>query len=755
MIGDTAPDDLTEDMAQDTPLDAPDMGDWTVRGTASDAPLPDTLASEEDGPPDTSLTDDLLPDDIALADDPMPPALEDAPDLPEDDHDPFDAFDDPLEPIDADVSGSTFVLTPPTEAAPKDAIALAGRRIFDIAQPRNDTDRMIGKISKQLSRIVLGDYDFRVELDTDVDNIHLQKLTMLVNLALDDVRRNVSDLKALANRLDATVKDRTRRMDLVISGSNDGVWVWTIATDNIEFSRRWHEMIGCSDCVTVSDWIDRIHTEDREAFQIALRAHLQGLTDLLQEQFRIRHADGTYRWMWCRGRCDRDEAGRPKLMAGTLTDVHEFRTVDDPTGLPNESALMNYLDGLIAAELPFGVVMAGLPEFRAMLEVLPPEALNLLRTQIARRLSRALPYNAYLIRMTGDFFMIVSTDEALDEGQMGKLAETLLRAFAQPFAIDGRSLTMPLTLGATRVYTPTLGPQSSDEVLREAWMSYRAARHSSQPFNVLTEKQTSQFSERSTTEAMIRTALSRGWFVPFYQPIVDGEDRSYCGYEVLCRLHHPETGVWPTGDFIDIAREIGLLPSITRVMISRALGMLAEWRRDGAPGAGHFVSVNIDAQDLAAAEFLPWLRDLLNEHGVPPWQLTLEINEASLMGNLAGTAEASAALRDLGVKIALDDFGTGYSSLTYLNQIDVDWIKIDRSFVAGLATDGRKRSMVRMIAVLAQQIGAQVCVDGVEEDDQMAALSEHAVDLFQGFLFGRPVSRQDIEAALRPPDLHA
>lgn len=638
-------------------------------------------------------------------------------------------------------------------AAMAEADSAAGRRLSDIVRPQTETDAMVAAIGDQLCAIVKDNYDFTITVDADTDNIHIQKLTLLLNSLLESARRNIRSLSELADGLEAKVRERTQRLDLVVQGANDGVWIWEPGKGTAEFSARWRQMLGLEQAAPgrIDDWLDRVHPDDIERLRAALRSHLQGTTQFLHEDYRILHADGTWRWMWCRGKCSRDADGRATLMAGTQTDVHALRSIDAATGLPNELTALSQMESLLKADRQFRAMVIGVPRVVSMKEDLGTAEIEVLRAAIARRLSATLPFDADLARLSGDFYVALLPCTPDAGCEVEAIADALTRAFSRPFEAGGRSIWLDAWAGATM---PIRGrAQSASDVMRDAWTSYRCARTEGRPFNLLSADQVAVARDRALMAQEVRAGLENGWFVPFLQPIVDLHTGATRGFETLVRLDHPRMGLLPPGRFIPVAEEVGLMGEISHLMLRRAVALLGDLARKGGATRGLFLSVNLDAARILQPSFVPDLAELLSSHGVPPANLKIEVVESSVIGNFALAARQIARLRDLGVRIALDDFGTGYSSLEYLNQLSFDLIKIDKSFMDGIARDRRKQSMVRMICVLADLLGAQVCVEGVETEAQADIARAMKVQMAQGYLYARPApAAEALVRAVPVPD---
>lgn len=645
--------------------------------------------------------------------------------------------------LDDDVEDVMVAAAPAAPAQP--LVPLPSRRLKDLMEPMTATDAMVASIGDQLCAIVKDNYDITVSLETETENIHIQKLMLLINSLLENVRRNIASLSHLANDLESKVRERTMRLDLVVQGANDGVWIWDLVSGTAEFSPRWRQLLGLesTSLTHIEDWLGRVHPDDVQRLRAALRAHLQGTTQFLHVDYRILHADGTYRWMWCRGKCSRDDSGRAALMAGTQTDVHALRTIDAATGLPNERTVLTHIEDLIKAGVSFRAMVIGIPGVVSMKEDLGTSEIENLRASIAERLSASLPFGADLARLSGDFYIALLPCDRAGTSDTAGVADALGRGFARPFVAGGRNMWLDVWSGATM---PVLDKSvSASDVMRDAWTSYRFARTEGNRLNLLSESQVSAARDRAMMAQEVRAGLDNGWFVPFLQPIVDMRSGTTRGFETLVRLDHPKLGLLSPARFIPVAEEIGLMGEVSHLMLCRAIDILGDWARTSGPEKDLFLSVNLDAARVMQPEFVGELAGLLASRGVNPGNLKIEIVESSVIGNFAVAGRQIGRLRELGVKIALDDFGTGYSSLEYLNQLSFDLIKIDKTFMDGIQHDSRKASMVRMMCVLSDLLGADVCVEGVEEEAQAEIARGLKVSYAQGYLYSRPLP---LEAAL-------
>lgn len=630
---------------------------------------------------------------------------------------------------------------------------VAQARLRDLVRPLTPTDAMVASIGDQLCAIVKDNYDITVTIPAETDNIHVQKLLLLINSLLENARRNIARLSDLADDLEAKVRERTLKLDLVVQGANDGVWIWDPATGEAEFSSRWRQLLGLEDVRLnrIEDWLSRVHPDDVQRLRAALRAHLQGATQFLHVDYRIRHADGTWRWMWCRGKCSRVETtGRAALMAGTQTDVHALRSVDPVTGLPNEQALMAQIGALIAAGQSFRAMVIGVPRVVSIKEDLGSAEIETLRAAMAERLAAELPLGADLARLTGDYYAALMPCDRAAPFDPSVVEAALDRAFGRPFETSGRVIWLEMHAGLTM---PVSGPGvTASDVMRDAWASYRCARTEGKRLNLLSEAQVQAARDRALLAREVRAGLEAGWFVTYLQPIVDMQTGRTLGFESLLRMNHPKLGLLSPGRILPVVEEIGVMDEVSDIVLARVIDLLAEWSGSTGPERDLFLTVNLHAARIVRAGFVQELGAALQARGVDPGKLKIEIVESSVVGNFEVAARQIARLRALGIKIALDDFGTGYSSLAYLGQLDVDLIKIDKSFTDGVAQEGPMRSMVEMMCAMAGFLGAEICVEGIEDAAQAAVVRDLGVGYGQGYLFARPMPVDEALAFLRGED---
>jgi EAL domain-containing protein (putative c-di-GMP-specific phosphodiesterase class I) len=315
------------------------------------------------------------------------------------------------------------------------------------------------------------------------------------------------------------------------------------------------------------------------------------------------------------------------------------------------------------------------------------------------------------------------------------VADKVLAAFQQPFAVAGHCLGVTVSIGIA-LY-PYDGADFA-ELLKNADTALYRAKHEGRNARVFYDRAMNAATlARMVLEAELRQALQSDQLRAYYQPKVRLADGALVGAEALVRWRHPARGLIPPGQFVPVAETSDMIVAIGNWMLGEVCRQLTAWRLQGLPALT--VAINLAARHFRQPGLADRLRDLLEAHGLPPQALELELTESTLLDAGADIAANLAQLEQLGVGLALDDFGTGYSSLSYLKRLPLTALKIDRSFVRDLATDPDDRILAATIIALGHQMELKVVAEGVETEEQRQILLEQGCDLAQGYLFDRPM----------------
>jgi diguanylate cyclase (GGDEF)-like protein len=339
-------------------------------------------------------------------------------------------------------------------------------------------------------------------------------------------------------------------------------------------------------------------------------------------------------------------------------------------------------------------------------------------------------------RLGGEEFTVLLDDIAGVDAAL-RVAERLRAAIESPFDIDGQRLFASARIGLA---VSTSGYSEPEEILRDAATALNRARaEGAAGVEIFDPAMRERAVARLRLETDLRKAVEAREFEVFYQPIVSLVTGKIVAFEALARWRHPERGIVGPAEFIALAEETGLIMQIGRSVLSDACHQLAAWRRTFGESAPEAVCVNVSSRQFLDAELPDIISGVLAATGLSASNLKLEVTESVLIGDIRVACATVARLQRLGIEWSLDDFGTGYSSLSYLHQLQVDTVKVDRSFVNRMGDSGDGTEMVRAIVELGHNLGMDVVAEGVETEAQLKGLRALGCEFCQGFLFSKPV----------------
>src|SRR5688572_4562064 len=533
-------------------------------------------------------------------------------------------------------------------------------------------------------------------------------------------------------------------------------WDWNLESDRIHFSPRWMALAGFEDHEVGSapaDWLQRVHPEDHDKLAREIETARTGDATTFECQYRLRHKDGTYRWMSCRGMVVRDNSGRAIRLTGSESDVTVTMVTDRLTRLPNRFLLVDRVTQSIERSRRY----KGFHFALLMIDLGTPTSpgrssavTDTLLTAVARRLETCLRipdsmpsvrHNDLVARMDGHYFAIL-LDGLKDIGHAKIAADRILGELLNPFTIGGREVRLSASIGIALSAT---GYGNADEVFNDAETALHRARvlggSHCEVFDtaILKSEQT-----ELQLEGDLEGALQRREFELFYQPIVSLESNEVLGFESLVRWRHPVLGMIAPLDFLPIAERTGFIVTLGTWILNESCRQLAEWHRSLPLSHDLWVSVNVSSAQWSDPLFVDQIEQALHNSGLDPGRLVLELTEGIAIANPAAVTTLLMQLRAMGVRISVDDFGTGYSSLAYLRQFPIDTLKIDRSFVRGMVTNNDTAEIVAGVMNLSKQLGLRVVAEGIEQEEQCARLRALSCHAGQGNLFATPL---DVEKA--------
>jgi diguanylate cyclase (GGDEF)-like protein/PAS domain S-box-containing protein len=460
-------------------------------------------------------------------------------------------------------------------------------------------------------------------------------------------------------------------------------------------------------------------------------------------------------WLACDPQCSSSETDVDfvQALANILSDAIRRRASEDAvryqalhdelTGLPNRTLLQEHLAAALdRSHDQVAVALLDIDNFKLVNDSLGHAAGDQLLAQVAPRLRAVLRPLDMIARLSGDEFVVL-LEQTGDEKAISGLAGRIVAAFQAPFQLEAGEHFASASLG---VAIATGGGRTPAALIRDADAAlYRAKANGRACFEIFDQAMRARTVERLSIENDLRRALERDELHVVYQPIVSLQDRSIQSVEALLRWQHPQRGRISPDMFIPVAEETGMIVAIGQWVLEVACAQASRWQQEGAPSVG--VTVNLSARQFVQSALADTVDLTLDETGLDPANLSLEITESALLKDTERVTATMRGIARLGVRFLLDDFGTGYSSLAYLSELPINGLKVDRSFVATLGLHERTTAITTGIVRMAQALGIEVIAEGVETDAQIEALRTLGCELAQGFGLHRP-SRAEVISEL-------
>jgi diguanylate cyclase (GGDEF)-like protein/PAS domain S-box-containing protein len=453
----------------------------------------------------------------------------------------------------------------------------------------------------------------------------------------------------------------------------------------------------------------------------------------------------------------KDPQGHTTHYVSVFNDITDARSKDDRirhmafhdalTGLPNRLLLEDRLtQGITAARrehMRLGLLFFDLDRFKIVNDNLGHHIGDFLLLEVARRVKACMRGADTLARLAGDEFVVIMADVGTPEN-CAILAQKIIESLGEAMEIQGHPIHIGASVGIA--VFPEDGHDGAALMQCADTAMYAAKNAGRGVYRFFQSSMSERAPQRLEIENGLRQAAENNELCLHYQPKVDVKSYAVIGYEALLRWHHPLLGQIPPDEFIPIAEDAGLIGNIGEWVINEACRQIACWRSAGH-GLKH-VAINLSARQLRNGVLLEQILAATERHGVPPSALEVELTESAVMANPEEAAGIFQALRALGVRIAIDDFGTGYSSLAYLRRLPIDVIKVDKSFVMDADKNEGDAEIIRTILALGKTLKLHVVAEGVETDAQARLLEAAGCDIFQGFLFSRPMPAADTELSM-------
>ena len=578
-------------------------------------------------------------------------------------------------------------------------------------------------------------------------------------------------------RIRRELNERNQLFEVITENAADMIGVVDVDGTRIYNSPAYQKVLGySSEELKRTPSVEQIHPEDQQRVQEAAdKARVTGRGERLE--YRMRHKDGTWRNLESVATVIPNEQGQTERLVIVNRDITDRKRAEETlahnalhdtlTNLPNRALFLDRVRHVLALSkrhmsYKFAVLFIDLDEFKVVNDSLGHAAGDALLMQIARRLSASIrgvdtisrsvlmqttsqvENEGSLARVGGDEFTILLED-IRDCGDAIRVAERLQERLIIPFVVERQEVVITASIGIAFCATSYI---NSEDLVRDAEIAmYRAKREGKARSQVFDTEMHTVAVKRLQLETDLRRALELGEFRVHYQPILSLQSGRIAGFEALSRWQRPE-GLMPPAHFIQIAEQTGIILPMNRLLLREACLQLRAWHSQFPSDPPLTMAVNVTPKEFAQPDLAAQMKTILGEVGIDPSSINVEITETIAMADPQRSSRVLSELKDLGVHLSIDDFGTGYSSLSRLQGFPVDTLKIDRTFISAIDTDRETRKIVRIIIMLAHQLGLKVVAEGAETAQQVSLLKQLKCELVQGYFFARPGDHTAAEALL-------
>lgn len=556
------------------------------------------------------------------------------------------------------------------------------------------------------------------------------------------------------------------RLVRVQSIAHVGNWEWDVQADKFYCSEEFYRIFGIDSLSFDGKYLSLlnfVHPADREFVNTSIKEALNE-KKLYSIDHRVLLPDGTERTVHAKGEAIFNGSGAANWMVGTVQDITDRKRTEEQirylayfdglTGLPNRTLFKEHLERAMLYATRHNKMIAllflDMDRFKNINDTLGHDAGDKLLKEMAGRLKTSVRKTdsvshegpelvGTVSRLGGDEFTILLSD-IVQIQDVSRVARRILEALAFPFLLDGNEIVITASIGIS-IY-----PNDSTDIvnlIKDADTAmYRAKELGKNNFQFYTQSMNDKAFELLVMEGQLHKALEREEFFLHYQPQVDIRTGRIIGVEALVRWQHPELGMVSPASFIPLAEETGLIIPIDEWVLKTACSQNKKWQTAGLSPIK--ISINLSAKHFVRINLMETIAKIVNDTGMDPHYLDLEITEGVLIKNVKELITIFQELKGIGVSLLIDDFGTGYSSLSYLKKFPLDVLKIDQSFIGEITTDSGSAAITKTIIEMAHNLNLRALAEGVETEAQFTFLLENGCDLFQGYLFSKPQPAEEI-----------
>jgi diguanylate cyclase (GGDEF)-like protein/PAS domain S-box-containing protein len=545
-----------------------------------------------------------------------------------------------------------------------------------------------------------------------------------------------------------------------------GYWDWDVESNALYWSDEVYNLLSVLPGEFINNheaFKSRTHPEDLEKIRQAVRQSLKQNTPYSVE-YKVNRPDQKFQIVRQHADLIKNEDGKVVRFLGIVQDVTETHVAQDEirhlayydslTGLPNRTLFHDRLDYVLKmakrTESNLAILIIDLDRFKNINDSLGHDVGDKFLQSVASTLKSVTRETDTMARLGGDEFALI-LDGVCSNDAVAKVAEKILEILAKSHYVQGNELISTGSIGITVSSAECLDKES---LIRQADLAmYKAKEGGGNQFCFFNEEMKSRAHQSMSLERELREALENNEFALYYQPKISVKTGEIKGMEALIRWWHPEKGLIPPLDFIPVAEETGLIVPIGKWVMEEACKQTHLWHQQGFKKL--MISVNVSVRQFLHLGFTNDLCSVLDDSGIDRQCVDLEITESCTMNNIEASIRLLNTLREMGVRISMDDFGTGFSSLSFLNQLPLDTLKVDRAFIKNINSEGENGELAKLIIAMAKSLGLTVVAEGIETQAQLSFLKNNECDEFQGYLVSPPVPADEFEALLRSRDLIA
>lgn len=543
-------------------------------------------------------------------------------------------------------------------------------------------------------------------------------------------------------------KNNTKKLDNLfnaLSISSEGTYVYVVdVKNNIS---RWSDTAvnyyGLPDRYIVDTdkiWLERIHPDYVEAYVQSINDVFAGVIAEHNIQYKVKDASGAYSICTCKGSIIWDENNQPEYFCGVIRNHNSLNCIDQVTGLRNLYGFLEDVKGVSFSGHPQLIIMVGLSAFSNINDLYGYTFGNRALQILSRKIIEMYPQDSIIYKMDGTRFAIISENLTIEEAE--KIYSELNTYLRTELFVDGQRVVLSLNGGAILSEEFDISSQAYYSCLRYAYYQSKHKKCGSfVVFDNIVNADNRDFIRRIN---VIRNSIAEGCkgFYLCYQPIVNSKNEKINGVEALIRWKNEELGTISPADFIPVLEQDALFPELGKWILRQAM---TDGKKFIEKNPNMTVSVNLSYTQLEKNGFVNDLFEIIEQTGFPSSNLCLEITERCRTLDMGLLRNMFANFRQNGIKIAVDDFGTGFASLDFLRAVPVDVVKIDREYVKNIKTDNTDKSSVQFISDLAGAFSADVCAEGIENDEIRLCVREYnKIGSLQGYFYSKPITADEI-----------